>query len=82
MSLRASEGSMVIASYKDEIASSLRSSQQAWIVGFLRTGLHGFDAEIAGVRGYKLTFMAERPPPPQIVQQELLMQAEEVGKYF
>jgi Putative transposase. len=25
----------------------------------------------------KLSFMAERPPPPQIVQQELLMEAEE-----
>ncbi len=31
---------------------------------------------------YKLTFMAERPPPPQIVQQELLMAAEEMGEYF
>ena len=29
----------------------------------------------------KLTFMAERPPP-QIVQQELLMAAEESGEYF
>jgi hypothetical protein len=26
--------------------------------------------------------MAERPPPPQSVQQELLMAAEEMGKYF
>jgi len=30
----------------------------------------------------KLTFMAERPPPPQSVQQELLMAAEESGEYF
>jgi hypothetical protein len=30
----------------------------------------------------KLTFMAERPPPSQIVQKELLMAAEERGKYF
>ncbi|MCK4431598.1 MAG: acid--CoA ligase [Candidatus Aminicenantes bacterium] len=30
----------------------------------------------------KLSFMAERPPPPQIVQQELLMVAEEMGEYF
>jgi len=30
----------------------------------------------------KLTFHAERPPPPQIVQKELLMAAEERGKYF
>ena len=30
----------------------------------------------------KLSFMAERPPPPQIVQQELLMAAEEMGEYF
>jgi hypothetical protein len=30
----------------------------------------------------KLTFMAERPPPSQIVQKELLMAAEERDKYF
>jgi hypothetical protein len=30
----------------------------------------------------KLTFMAERPPPSQIVQQELLMAAEEREEYF
>ena len=30
----------------------------------------------------KLTFMAERPPPPQSLQQELLMAAEERGEYF
>ncbi len=30
----------------------------------------------------KLTFMAERPPPPQRVRQELLMAAEERGDYF
>ncbi len=30
----------------------------------------------------KLTFMAERPPPPQRVRQELLMAAEERGEYF
>jgi len=30
----------------------------------------------------KLTFMAERPPPPQSIQQELLMAAEEKGEYF
>jgi len=30
----------------------------------------------------KLTFMAERPPPFQVVQQELLMAAEERGEYF
>jgi len=30
----------------------------------------------------KLTFHAERPPPPQIVQKELLMAAEERGDYF
>ena len=30
----------------------------------------------------KLTFMTERPPPPQRVQQELLMAAEEMGEYF
>jgi hypothetical protein len=29
----------------------------------------------------KLTFMAERPPP-QFVQKELLMVAEESGEYF
>jgi hypothetical protein len=30
----------------------------------------------------ELTFEAERPPPPHQVQQELLMAAEESGKYF
>jgi hypothetical protein len=30
----------------------------------------------------KLTFHAERPPPPQFVQKELLMAAEERGEYF
>ncbi len=30
----------------------------------------------------KLTFMAERPPPPQIVQEKLLMVAEEREDYF
>ncbi len=30
----------------------------------------------------KLTFMAERPPPSQIVQKELLMAAEERSEYF
>ena len=30
----------------------------------------------------KLIFMAERPPPPQIAQQELLMAAEESGEFF
>ncbi|MFB0564386.1 MAG: hypothetical protein ACETWK_01750 [Candidatus Aminicenantaceae bacterium] len=30
----------------------------------------------------KLTFMAERPPPPQSVRQKLLMAAEERGEYF
>jgi len=30
----------------------------------------------------KLTFHAERPPPPQVVQHELVMAAEERGRYF
>ncbi len=30
----------------------------------------------------KLTFMAERPPPPHMVYQELLMAAETSGEYF
>jgi hypothetical protein len=30
----------------------------------------------------KLTFLAERPPPPHHVQPELLMAAEEMGEYF
>jgi len=30
----------------------------------------------------KLTFMAERPPPPQVLQHELRMTAEERGEYF
>jgi len=35
------------------------------------------------VRHLKLTFRAERPPlPPHVVQQELLMAADERGEYF
>jgi hypothetical protein len=34
------------------------------------------------IRHLKLTFEAERPTPPQVVQQELLMAAEESGEYF
>jgi len=34
------------------------------------------------IRYFKLTFEAERPPPPHNVQQELLMVAEEIGEYF
>ncbi len=30
----------------------------------------------------KLTFVAERPPPPQIVSQQLLMAAEASAEYF
>jgi hypothetical protein len=30
----------------------------------------------------KLTFVAERPPPPQMAFQELLMAAETSGEYF
>lgn len=34
------------------------------------------------IRYLKLSFEAERPPPPHYVQQELLMEAEERGEYF
>jgi hypothetical protein len=34
------------------------------------------------IRHLVLTFEAERPPPHQVHQQELLMAAEEKGKYF
>jgi len=34
------------------------------------------------IRHLKLTFEAERPPPPHNVQQELLMAAEESAEYF
>jgi len=30
----------------------------------------------------KLTFVAERPPPPHIAYQEVLMAAETAGEYF
>jgi len=33
------------------------------------------------IRHLKLTFEAERPPPPHQVQQELLMAAKEMGEY-
>ena len=34
------------------------------------------------IRHLKLTFAFERPPPPHIAHQELLMAAEERGEYF
>jgi len=34
------------------------------------------------IRHLKLTFTSERPPPPHIAHQELLMVAEEREKYF
>jgi hypothetical protein len=33
------------------------------------------------IRYLKLTFEAERPPPPRVVQQNLLIAAEEMGEY-
>jgi hypothetical protein len=35
-----------------------------------------------GIAYLELTFEAERPRPPQVIQQELLMAAEEQGEYF
>ncbi|MCK4645573.1 MAG: acid--CoA ligase [Candidatus Aminicenantes bacterium] len=34
------------------------------------------------IRHLKLIFHAERPPPPHVLQQELLIAAEERGEYF
>ena len=34
------------------------------------------------IKHLKLGFKPERPPPPQVLQQELLMAAEERGDYF
>ncbi len=34
------------------------------------------------IRHLELTFEAERPPPPRVSQQDLLMAAEESGEYF
>ena len=34
------------------------------------------------IRHLELTFEAERPPPPHLVQQELLMAAEEMGGIY
>jgi len=34
------------------------------------------------IKHLKLSFIAERPPPPQVAQQKLLMAAEERGEYF
>ena len=34
------------------------------------------------IRHLELTFEAERPPPPRLVQQDLLMAAEESEEYF
>jgi len=45
-----------------------------------------FLTDCAGVDGIinflKLTFVAERPPPPQIVYREVLMAAETSAKYL
>jgi hypothetical protein len=34
------------------------------------------------IRHLELTFEAERPPPPRVLQQELLIAAEESGEYI
>ena len=34
------------------------------------------------IRHLEMTFEAERPPPPRVVQQDLLIAAEESGEYF
>jgi len=34
------------------------------------------------IKHLKLTFVAERPPPPRMIYQELLMAAEEQANYF
>jgi hypothetical protein len=34
------------------------------------------------IRNLELTFEAERPPPPRVVKQDLLMAAENMGGYF
>jgi hypothetical protein len=34
------------------------------------------------IRHLKLTFVAERPPPPQVALQELLMAADPPAEYF
>ena len=34
------------------------------------------------IKHLKLSFIAERPPPPQLVQHKLLMSAEESGEHF
>jgi hypothetical protein len=34
------------------------------------------------IRHLELTFEAERPPPPRVVQQDLLIPAEGSGEYF
>ena len=34
------------------------------------------------IKHLKLSFHAERPPPPQVLQHELLMADEERGEYF
>jgi len=39
-------------------------------------------SKISPFSNSSLSFQAERPPPPQVVQHELLMAAEEIGEYF
>ena len=65
-------------------------SRKAYEVDFLRCPTYGDHMSIISfieepttidriLRHLKLTFEAERPPPPHQVQQELLMAAEEMG---
>lgn len=56
----------------------LQCQGQMRIIAFL-TDYAVVDRTISPI---KLTFVAERPPPPQVAFQELLMDAEASAEYF
>jgi hypothetical protein len=68
--------------YNRRLLSSLcRSAIQSLTRYFeVLTGSELRPGVIAAIQ--KLTFVAERPPPPQIAFQEVLMAAETAGEYF
>ena len=62
----------------------LDRAETQWMIDFLKAKDKNDDDKVIDkiISHLKLTFLAKRPPLPQIVQQELLMAAEEMGEYF
>ena len=69
-----------ISRFHDDLIQTLFTREVFSLL--LREKLIGLPLVEKILRHLKLTFMAERPPPPQALQQELLVAAEERGEYF